>query len=524
MDLSIITISRDLNVLSKLLESINDSNHNIKIEVLCAWNGDNKIDDSYNNYNFPFMIDFIKPYNFAKNNNELANRAKGKILLFVNDDVTLDKDSLQKAWDAFQENNVGIVGINLRYPDGKIQHAGVYFREDGTPYHRFKNKINFDDKLLEPSIFVPAVTGAFIMIDRIEFLQLRFDERFIVAGEDLVLCLQYQKKFNKDVLYIGKATAIHAENVTRKKFGQRLTPLEDMQKINVAYNDCKEKISSIMDNYTVRIVTEKPGWILHRKALEIQKKLKNVWINEEVDNVDIHYYINYGYFHKKPSNGIVIGNFTHYNPDKHGDQFVDVAKEVDYCIAVSKETAKDLRKFGIDDEKISVILVGADKSFKPKLTLGIVGRTYSDGRKGEHLIKQILDDEKIMEDMQIVSLNKGWGVPVWNLKPTDFYRSIDFLLVPSLIEGGPIPFMEALACGTLAIAPPIGVIPQFPHIEYDVGNIESLKNTIINVKSNFLDRKKGIAEYMQDYNWDTWANNHDKIFKKLLFDLDFEKD
>ncbi len=125
-----------------------------------------------------------------------------------------------------------------------------------------------------------------------------------------------------------------------------------------------------------------------------------------------------------------------------------------------------------------------------------------------------------MEDMEIISLNEGWGVPVSELEPSEFYRCIDYLLVPSLIEGGPVPFMEALACGTLSIAPPIGVIPQFPHIEYETGNINSLKNTIKIVKNNFLDRRLRIAEYIKDYNWDTWAYNHDKIFKKLLFDMD----
>ncbi len=277
MDLSIITISRDFEVLSKLLDSINNSQHNLEIELLCSWNGDKKIEDKkIDIFDFPININYIKPYNFAKNNNELADKATGKVLLFVNDDVILDLNSLQTAWNSFQSDNVGIVGINLRYLDNKIQHAGVYFKEDGTSYHRFKHQLEHDDKRLTRNIIVPAVTGAFLMIDRLEFLEIKFDERFSVAGEDLVLCLQYQQKFHKDVLYVGQATAIHAENVTRKKTKQRLTPEEDIQKIREEYNKCKEKINSITDNYEVRIVTEKSGWILHRMASEIQSKLKNV--------------------------------------------------------------------------------------------------------------------------------------------------------------------------------------------------------------------------------------------------------
>lgn len=519
MDLSILTISRNLEVLNKLLNSIDNSKHNLKIEVLCSWNGE-KIKETQD-FNFPLKFYSIKPYNFAKNNNELANKAEGDVLLFVNDDIILDENCLQTTWDVFQQTNIGIVGINLRYPDGLIQHASVYFKKDGSPYHRFKHKLNYDDARFTRNIVVPAVTGAFMIIDRQEFLEVKFDEEFKVAGEDIKLCLQYQEKFNKKVLYVGQATAIHAENITRKETGQGITPEEDMNKIKAAYSNCKEKIDHITDNYSVRIITEEHGWILHRKALEIQKTLKNVWINEDIP-ADIHYYINYGYFNKKPTEGVLVANFTHYDQDKLGDKFIDVAREADYCISVSEKTSKDLRKFGIDEKKISTVLVGADKSFAPKLTLGIVGRTYPGGRKGEYLVKELLEDEELMENMQIVSLNDCWGVPVWNLEHDDFYRSIDFLLIPSLIEGGPVPFMEALACGTLSIAPPIGVIPQFPHIEYSTGNIMSLKGAIRTVKSNFLERKQKIGAYMKDYNWDTWAQSHDKIFKKILFDMDEE--
>jgi len=520
MDLSIITIAKDLDVLSKLLNSIENSNHNLKIEVLCSWNGNGEIKEKSQDFNFPFVINYIKPYNFAKNNNELANKANGKVLLFINDDVVLDENSLQTAWNAFQQDNIGIVGINLRYPNGKIQHAGVYFGENGLSFHRFKHKLDFDDKRITSNRIVPAVTGAFIMIDRAEFLQLKFDETFLIAGEDLVLSLLYQKKFNKNVLYVGEATAIHDEGSTRRKNATRVTPPEDVEKITMAYKDCKEIVDSIMENYKLRIVTERHAWILHRMASEIKSSLKNVWINQDVSDADIHYYINYGLFNKKPSNGIVVANFTHYDPNLLNEEFIQVAKEVEHCISISEETTKTMKSLDIDENKISTVIIGADKSFKPKLTLGVVGRVYPSGRKGEDMLKEICEDDELMQDMQIVSLNDCWGLPVWNLNADDFYRAIDYLLVPSLLEGGPIPFMEALASGTLAIAPPIGVIPQFPHIEYETGNIVSLKKTIRNVKNNFLDRRLRIAEYMEDYDWERWAYTHDKIFKKLLFDLD----
>jgi len=267
----------------------------------------------------------------------------------------------------------------------------------------------------------------------------------------------------------------------------------------------------------IRIVTEKEGWILYRMAKEIAVRLRNVRINEDWPDADIHYYINYGYYNHRMPHGLIVACFTHYDPNNLGDRFINAAHEVDHCIAISSQTAEILKGFGVPDEKISTVLIGADVRFCPKLTLGIVGRVYPDGRKGERLVETILNDAELMRDMQIVSTSDSWGVPVWNFEdPADFYRSIDYLLVPALIEGGPVPFMEALACGTFSIAPPIGVIPDFPHIEYPTGDFEVLRQRIMAVKEEYLRRKSELSKHIRPFNWDRWAAEHQRIFKMLL--------
>jgi hypothetical protein len=265
------------------------------------------------------------------------------------------------------------------------------------------------------------------------------------------------------------------------------------------------------------IITEKKGWILHRKAEEIANKIPGTKINRGAKSAQIVYFINYGYFSPQKQGTITVANFTHFNPNFLADKFRDVAKRVDHCVAVSKETAKVLFEMGVPKEKVSVIIVGADKSFSPKMTLGIVGRLYPDGRKGEHLVKRLLSDEDITSEVQIVSTNPGWGVPVWTLPSlADFYRSIDYLLIPSLIEGGPVPFMEALASGTLSIAPPVGVIPEFSHIGYETGSYQSLKKAILEEKEKILGKRRLLYSEICAHNWETWANHHINLFEKLL--------
>jgi hypothetical protein len=275
MDLSIIIIiSQDFTALNKLLNSINENNHDLKIEILCACADEKKIDEEiYNSSNLTFKIHSFRSNNYAENCNELANKAKGKVLLFLTDTIVLDENCLQIAWDTFKQDGAGIVGINLRYSNGKIQHAGVYFKRDGTPYNRFENKLNFNDKRLTSTRVVPAVTKDFLMVNREEFLKIKFNDKLKSAGEDSVLCLQYLNKFDKDVLYVGEAKAILC--TTMRNNTNIIPHSEDLKQIKIDYKDCEERINSIMDNYTVSIITDKAGWILHRMASEI--KLKNVW-------------------------------------------------------------------------------------------------------------------------------------------------------------------------------------------------------------------------------------------------------
>lgn len=519
IDISIITVSQKNDNLKILTKTIKESNlDGLKIELICGWNGDRPANLKSEGLHFPIQIFDEKPYHFSKNNNKLAIHAKGTYLLFLNDDVELDPECIRTAWSAMKNPETGIVGANLRYPSGKIQHAGIFFDKNQKPYHRYKNLIFYKDPRLAYDLVVPAVTGAFLMMEAHEFKEIYFDESCLVAGQDVVLCNQYSKLFGKNILYVAGATAIHRENDTRKDYDQRITPEQDLEIIKHSLNAYITPGSQRKnEKIKLRIVTEKPGWIMHRMAAEIANKLPNVVINDDYPDANIHYYINYGYLRERPKNGIVVANFTHYDPDHLAEQWERAAQISDHCIAISNLTARDIHAFKIPANKVSVIPIGAGSEFSPKMTLGIVGRTYKGGRKGEFLVQELLKDQELMEGLQIVAQGEGWNIPIWSFPDrADFYRSIDYLLIPSVREGGPVPFMEALACGTMSIAPAIGVIPDFPHIPYDVGSISSLKETIQNLKADFLERKSRLATHIKPWNWDTWAFKHVALFHRLL--------
>ena len=149
---------------------------------------------------------------------------------------------------------------------------------------------------------VPAVTGAFMLMRRDEFLELLFDERCLVAGQDILLCLLARERLGREICFDSQVTAIHYENLTRKLFDQKTTPQEDLALVQDAA--LKQEIESeLFDNIRLRVVTEKPGWIMHRKGLEIARHLESSRINEDYPEANVHYYINYGRFNARPQKG-----------------------------------------------------------------------------------------------------------------------------------------------------------------------------------------------------------------------------
>ena len=117
---------------------------------------------------------------------------------------------------ASQQDDIGIVGGKLLYPDGRIQFAGTV-RNLGAP-EWFDHRYRFKPEGWGPAAMtgpVLAVTGACMYVKRqvIERVGL-LDEDYPMAYEDVDWCLRaWQTGFQ--VLYFPAATMIHHESVTR---------------------------------------------------------------------------------------------------------------------------------------------------------------------------------------------------------------------------------------------------------------------------------------------------------------------
>lgn len=253
---------------------------------------------------------------------------------------------------------------------------------------------------------------------------------------------------------------------------------------------------------SLNIVTESKEWILSRSARELlQLEGFQVTINFPTGDSDIDYFIPYLLFKGRTHKNKSVGLFTHLETalDKDSktkaNKFHAFKKEMDLCISISKKTREAL---GQAFSGSPVIKLGTDLSKTP--IFGVVGRVQRSGRKNEKFIESLAN-----RGFRIVAWGEGWPCEIVSRNYSDiskFYRAIDYLIIPSSIEGGPVPLLESLAMGTPVIAPDVGWAWEFPVIKYERDNFQSLLSVM-----------QGLTQIPT---WESWREEHRRVFSELV--------
>ena len=165
------------------------------------------------------VISTTAPFNWSRFNNIAVAEARGRYLLFLNDDVEItDPDWLDVLLREAQRPEVGVVGPRLLYPDGRVQHAGMFLAAPGQGRHAFRYKAADDPGYFGLALTqrnVIAVTGACLMTRRATFDALGgFDEAQAIVNNDLDFCLRAWRHGLINV-YTPEARLIHHEAVSR---------------------------------------------------------------------------------------------------------------------------------------------------------------------------------------------------------------------------------------------------------------------------------------------------------------------
>eukprot|EP00611_Tribonema_gayanum_P026504 TRINITY_DN6335_c0_g1_i1.p1 TRINITY_DN6335_c0_g1~~TRINITY_DN6335_c0_g1_i1.p1 ORF type:complete len:319 (-),score=-45.06 TRINITY_DN6335_c0_g1_i1:323-1279(-) len=233
--LDIILVNRNSgNMIKACLGSINSGNREkFVLNTVCIVD-DCSTDNSVSKLQYPNL-----PLVILKNDSRLGYGAscnKGAVnsssdmILFLNTDIELGKDSIDVAVEKYGElrnSSIGILGIQLFELDGEIARCtsrfpsasdliaeGLYLHKLLPRFFKSTMQSEWDHKETRE---VDQVMGAFMLIDRKIFeMSGGYSKHFFVYMEDLDLSLRINKLGFKSI-YITDTNALHLGGGTARK-------------------------------------------------------------------------------------------------------------------------------------------------------------------------------------------------------------------------------------------------------------------------------------------------------------------
>jgi O-antigen biosynthesis protein len=180
------------------------------------------------------------PFNFSALNNVAAREARGAVLGLINNDIeVIDGNWLAEMVAFAVRPDIGCVGAKLLYPDGRIQHAGVFVGIGGAAAHGFRflprEAPGYMGRLHSVQN-VTAVTAACMLVRKSIYEDVGgLDEgKLTVAFNDIDFCMKVRAAGYLNV-WTPFAELIHHESIsrgrdnTREKAGRFAAELKTLQ-------------------------------------------------------------------------------------------------------------------------------------------------------------------------------------------------------------------------------------------------------------------------------------------------------
>jgi glycosyltransferase involved in cell wall biosynthesis len=257
-------------------------------------------------------------------------------------------------------------------------------------------------------------------------------------------------------------------------------------------------------------------------------------------NADVHYLMGYfesQLFKKWPKHPTapwprnpVASLFTH-REERHAAKaalYDEIAQRVDLRVSMCRLYGQDLEKIGptiqppLPVERNRFILATRPRAAQP--VVGLSGFAYATGRKGEALVRELLRHPRCPK-AKWSACGRGWPVPTrihtWKDMPA-FYASLDVLVCPSLVEGGPMPVLEALSSGVSVVVPRgVGILDELPDTpgiyRYPRGNVGALAASLsIAVQERDSVDRCALREVTAGYTVEAWCAGNAAGVARLL--------
>jgi GT2 family glycosyltransferase len=193
------------------------------------------------------VIRIDEPFNYSRLNNlALKNSRFGKdceSVLFINNDVDLDKNALIEMSRWLNQSEIGMVGCRLNYPNGLLQHGGVIIESTKAAFIKswhHHERLRKVDELEETSSLniVPAVTAACCLVRKQDFENVGgFDEViYPVAFSDTALAIKI-RALGLSCFYTPFAFGVHHESISRSKIN-----IEDFESLTWTHKKFVENL------------------------------------------------------------------------------------------------------------------------------------------------------------------------------------------------------------------------------------------------------------------------------------------
>jgi O-antigen biosynthesis protein len=269
-------------------------------------------------------------FNYSKINNLGAKKAKGEILLFLNNDIeVVDGEWLNEMVTQTIRPEIGCVGAKLLYPNNKVQHGGVIMGLGGVAGHSHKH-FHADDPGYKHRLQLvqnySAVTAACLSVRKSVFEEVGgFNEKNLkVAFNDVDLCLKVKDSGYRN-LWTPFSVLIHHESASR---GRDDSP-EKITRFHREILYLRTKWLKIMEedpSYNANLTLKRENFGLRQKRKE--KNLVSGKISHK-NFLDCRKKL----YDRLSGKGIEIGAFEH--PAK-----LNKKCSVSYCDAITTEQAK----------------------------------------------------------------------------------------------------------------------------------------------------------------------------------------
>jgi len=221
----------------KCLASIKENTLGVSYEVIIG--DDASTDETKNISDYIKNITVIRNetnLEFLHNCNHAATYAKGKYILFLNNDTEVKPGWLSSMVELMEKDeSIGMVGSKLIYPNGKLQEAGAIIWKDASGWNF---GLNQDPNAPEFNYVkeVDYISGASIILRTELWKEIGgFDNRYTPAYcEDSDLAFEVRKHGYK-VIYQPLSEVVHFEGYTHgtdKNEGIKGSEIKAYQKLN----------------------------------------------------------------------------------------------------------------------------------------------------------------------------------------------------------------------------------------------------------------------------------------------------